>query len=177
LSELHAVSDDWLSSHYGGEKYFLVGSFNDDYIRNSPVIAVHAPDGPVVAFANLVIASHISVITGDLVRSRTTIANGMMEFLIVSMMNWALSQGYDTFSLSAVTAVGKGTEQGETPIAKVIGSISVLINRLYKFKGIYHFKDKFHPYWEPHYLAYPGTTALIPALLTMLRLYSERKSV
>jgi len=79
--------------------------------------------------------------------------------------------------LSAVTAVGKGTEQGETPIAKVIGSISVLINRLYKFKGIYHFKDKFHPYWEPHYLAYPGTTALIPALLTMLRLYSERKSV
>lgn len=177
LSELHAVSDDWLSSHFGGEKYFLVGSFNDDYIRNSAVIAVHAPDGSVVAFSNLVTVDHICVITGDLVRSRTNLPNGIMEFLIVSMMNWAISQGYDTFSLSAVTAVGKGTEQGEPPIAKVIGSISILINRLYKFKGVYQFKSKFHPYWEPHYLAYPGTTALIPALLTMLRLYSERKSM
>jgi phosphatidylglycerol lysyltransferase len=176
LHELHAVSDEWLSTHYGGEKYFLVGSFNEDYIRNSPIIAVHAPDGQMVAFANLVIANHISVITGDLVRSRTNIANGMLEFLIVSMMNWAMSQGYNTFSLSAVTAVGKGTEQGEPPIAKVISTISVPINRLYKFKGIYHFKNKFHPDWEPHYLAYPGTTALIPALLTMLQLYSTRKS-
>ena len=177
LQELHEVSDDWLSSHYGGEKYFLVGSFNDDYIRESPVIAIHAPNGRVVAFANLVVTNQNRVITGDLVRSRSNVENGMMEFLTVSMINWAMNQGYDTFSLSAVTAVAKGAEPDDLAIAKVVSSISVPINRLYKFKGIYSFKNQFHPYWEPHYLVYPGITALIPALLTMLRLYSERKSI
>jgi phosphatidylglycerol lysyltransferase len=177
LQQLQAVSDDWLSTHYGGEKYFLVGSFNDEYIRNSPVIAIHAPDGRVVAFANLVFTNHNSLITGDLVRFDPKVENGMAEFLTVSMMNWAKDQRYETFSLSAVTAVGKGIEPGEPAIAKVVSLVSVPINRLYKFKGIYNFKEKFNPYWEPRYLAYPGMTALIPTLLTMLRLYSAKKSM
>jgi len=177
IRQLQAVSDDWLSTHYGGEKYFLVGYFNDEYIRNSPVMAVHAPDGQVVAFANLIFTEHNRVITGDLVRGRTNMENGTMEFLTVSMMNWAISQCYDTFSLSAVTAVARGMEPDDPPIAKIVRSIAVPINHLYKFSGIYRFKEKFHPCWEPQYLVYPGTTALIPTLLTMLRLYSEKKSV
>lgn len=172
LHELRRVSDDWLSTQFGGEKYFLVGWFNDDYVRNSPVMAVHTPGGKVVAFANLVSTKNKSEITCDLVRFCRNTENGMAEFLIVSMMKWAISQGYTTFSLSAITTYGKGMEEDDPPVAKIILVISSLINSLYKFTGLYKFKDKFHPLWEPRYIAYPGATTLLPSLTTMLRLYS-----
>jgi len=101
--------------HFGGEKYFFVGSFNDEYIRNSPVIAVCAPDGKVMAFANLVSTDHNRLITGDLVRCRTNAETGTMEFLTISMMKWAIAYGYETFSLSSVTAVGKGPGPEDPP--------------------------------------------------------------
>jgi phosphatidylglycerol lysyltransferase len=174
LRELRQVSDEWLSAQYGGEKYFLVGCFSDEYIRNSTVMAVHAPDGKVVAFSNLVFSDHNTLVSADLVRSRANVENGMMEFLIVSMMNWAISIGYETFSLSAVMAVGRGIEPNDPPIAKAIQAFSTLIDRLYKFNGLYIFKNKFHPRWEPYFIVYPGVTALAPAFLTMLWLYTHK---
>jgi phosphatidylglycerol lysyltransferase len=117
------------------------------------------------------------LLTGDLVRCRKKIENGMLEFLTVSMMEWASNQGCETFSLSAVTAVGKETEQEGSLIAKVIKAFSAPINRLFKFKGTYLYKEKFHPHWEPHYICYPGIVTLAPALLTLVRLYSYKKPV
>jgi phosphatidylglycerol lysyltransferase len=32
--------------------------------------------------------------------------------------------------------------------------------RLYGFQGLRLYKEKFHPEWEPRYLAYPGGLAL-----------------
>jgi phosphatidylglycerol lysyltransferase len=36
---------------------------------------------------------------------------------------------------------------------------------MYRFQGLRAYKEKFHPRWEPHYLAYRGRFAL-PRILT-----------
>jgi phosphatidylglycerol lysyltransferase len=34
------------------------------------------------------------------------------------------------------------------------------VNRLYNFRGLHSFKDKFHPVWAERYLVYPGASNL-----------------
>ncbi|MEP7357466.1 MAG: flippase-like domain-containing protein, partial [Anaerolineales bacterium] len=53
LDELRAVSDEWLAMMHGSEQRFAAGWFDDDTLRRSQVLAIHAPDGAVTAFASL----------------------------------------------------------------------------------------------------------------------------
>jgi phosphatidylglycerol lysyltransferase len=34
------------------------------------------------------------------------------------------------------------------------------VNRFYNFRGLHSFKEKFHPFWSPRYLVYPGPVNL-----------------
>ncbi len=94
LKELRAISDEWLTSMHGSEKRFSLGWFEDDYIRNSPIAAVHMPEGWISAFANLIPEYQANEVTIDLMRHRREIENGTMEFLFVSLFQWARDQGY-----------------------------------------------------------------------------------
>lgn len=172
LRELRPISDAWLSSQHGGEKHFLVGWFDDDYICSSPVMVVRAPDGQIVAFANLISAYQKREITIDLMRHQRGMVNGSMEFLFVSLLRWAKEQGYDTFSLGATTTFGMGRQPGDPRILRALHLIAALVDRFYRFKGLHAFKEKFHPRWEARYLAYPGTTTLPLMLVTLIRVHS-----
>ena len=55
---------------HGGEMHFSVGWFDDNTIRNSPVMAIHAAHGVITAFANLVPEYHKNETGLDLMRRR-----------------------------------------------------------------------------------------------------------
>jgi len=172
LRELRPISDAWLANHYGGEKHFFVGWFDGDYLCSSPVMVVSAPDGQIVAFANLISAYQKREITIDLMRHQHGMENGSMEFLFVSLLQWAKKQGFETFSLGATTIFAKGSQPGDARITRALHLIAAPINRFYRFKGLHAFKEKFHPGWEARYLAYPGTATLPLILTTLMRVYS-----
>ncbi|MEZ5420391.1 MAG: phosphatidylglycerol lysyltransferase domain-containing protein [Vicinamibacterales bacterium] len=48
----------------------------------------------------------------------------------------------------------------DSPVASLWNRLGSLIYEhgepVYAFQGLRAFKDKFHPQWEPRYLAYPG---------------------
>lgn len=108
LEELRAISDEWLTMMHGSEKRFLLGWFEDEYTRHSPIAAVHAPEGWVTAFANFVPEYQRNEITIDLMRRRRNVEHGTMEFVFVSMFLWAKEQGYDTFNLGLSALSGMG---------------------------------------------------------------------
>lgn len=172
LRELRSISDAWLSSRHGEERYFFVGWFDNDYICSSPVMVVRAPDGQIVAFANLISAYQKREMTVDLMRRQHGAENGSMEFLFVSLLQWAKQQGYDTFSLGATTIFGKGRQPGDPRITRALHLIAPLVNRSFRLKGLHAFKEKFHPRWEARYLAYPGTVTLPRVLTTLLRVHT-----
>ena len=52
MTQLRAVSDDWLAAKASAEKGFSLGFFDEAYCRRFPV-AVIERDGRILAFANI----------------------------------------------------------------------------------------------------------------------------
>ncbi|PWB74012.1 MAG: hypothetical protein C3F07_08655 [Anaerolineales bacterium] len=167
LEELCAISDEWLTMMHGSEKRFSLGWFDDDYIRNSPIAAVHAPEGWISAFANIVTEFQLNEVTIDLMRHRRGMENGTMEFLFVSMFQWSRERGYDTFNLGLSALSGVGEKPEDPAIEKIMRFVYEHVNQFYNFKGLHNFKEKFHPRWSPRYLIYFGTANLAQAWLSV----------
>lgn len=174
LNALHEVSDAWLTSRHGGEMHFSVGWFEEQYIRNSPVIVVRASDGAVIAFANLVPEYQKNELTLDLMRHFPEVPNGTMDFLFVKMLHWAKEQGYASFSLGLSAVVGVGEKPEDPRVEQALHQISEYVSHFYNFKGLHAFKEKFRPRWEPRYLVYPGISSLPLVLSTLLKVHSGK---
>jgi len=167
LEQLRAISDEWLTMMHGSEKRFSLGWFEDGYIRNSTIAAVHAHEGWITAFANFVPEYQRNEITIDLMRRRREVEHGTMEFLFVSMFQWAKERGYDSFNLGLSALSGVGEKPDDPAIEKIMHFVYEHVNQFYNFKGLHNFKEKFHPDWSPRYLIYPGPANLAQAWLAV----------
>jgi phosphatidylglycerol lysyltransferase len=174
MHSLREISDAWLTLRKGGEIHFSDGWFEDSYIRNSPIIVIHAADGHPVAFANLVPEYQKNELTIDLMRHYPQVEHGTMEFLFVRMLQWAKEKGYTSFSLGLSAIVGVGEKPDDPRVEQALHTISEYVSRFYNFKGLHHFKEKFHPQWEPRYLVYPGPGSLPLVLTTLLQVHSGK---
>ena len=177
LEELRAISNEWLTMMHGTEKHFSLGWFEDDYIRNSPIGAVHTPEGWINAFINFVPEYQLNNITVDLMRRRNEIENGTMEFLFVNLFQWAKAQGYQGFDLGLSGLSGVGEQADDPAVERVMHWAYEHVNQFYNFKGLHAFKEKFHPEWSPCYLIYPGAANLVEAWLAVVSANSGRENL
>ena len=170
---LRAVSDEWLTMKHGGEMHFSDGWFDDEIICQSPVMAVHAPTGEIEAFATLLPEYRKNEMAVDLMRRRREMENGTMELLFCSLLSWAKEKGYATLSLG----LGAGPDGSEgtdnLQLKQTLQRLSKYINRVVNYKGLYSYKEKFHPQWEPRYLAYPGIGSLPGVISTLLLVHTD----
>jgi len=168
MRQMKAVSDEWLQMVQGAEKQFSVGWFNETYLRETRVIAIHTPDGKISAFANM-ISSGDRVIGVDLMRRRTEVENGTMECLFASMFQHCQALGYAEFDLglSALAGVGEAEKSGR--LEKVLIYLSEHLSKFYNFQGLHSFKDKFGPRWEARYLIYPSLGSLPDVVVALIR--------
>jgi phosphatidylglycerol lysyltransferase len=96
----------------------------------------------------------------DLMRYRREAPNGVMEGLMVYLMRWGKEQGYRSFSLGMAPLSGFERSPA-APLWNRLGSFLYAHGEtFYNFQGLRAYKDKFHPCWEPRYLAYPGGLTL-----------------
>ncbi len=160
LVELREISDEWLTSMHGNEKRFSLGWFDDEYIRNSQIAAVHDAQGWITAFANLLPEYRRAEVAADLMRRRREVEPGTMDFLFVSLFQWAHEQGYATFNLGLSALSGVGEHPGDPATERILHFVYEHINQFYNFKGLHEFKKKFHPEWSPRYLIYPDAASL-----------------
>lgn len=168
--ELRAVSDSWLAEHRAAEKGFSLGSFREAYLRRSPVAVIRV-GGQIVAFANLMPDyGSRTTLSIDLMRHRPDAPPGTMDLLFVELIQYAKAEGFRYFSLGMAPLGGVG----ETRYARTGERLARLAyeygNRLYNYKGLRSFKDKYHPEWHSTYLAYPVLTPLPGLLLDTMAL-------
>jgi phosphatidylglycerol lysyltransferase len=169
LHELREVSDEWLTRVHGTEMRFSLGWFDDDYIRGGPVIIVRHPEGGIAAFANIVPEYQASENSIDLMRFRQTGEHGLIDFLFVSLFNWARQAGLKTFNLGLSALSGIGEKPQDPAIERTLHYIYEHVDQFYNFKGLHEYKEKFHPTWSPRYLVYPGTASLPLVTLVLFR--------
>ena len=173
LHELREISNEWLTMMHSGEMHFSEGWFDDDIIRNSLVMAIHAPTEEITAFANLVPEYKKNETSLDLMRRRREVENGTMELLFTSLLEWAKGRGYASFSLGQAPLTGIGEHNDDPRIEQALRRLSEYFKRFINFGGLHSFKKKFNPRWEPRYMVYPGVASLPGIVTTLLRVHSD----
>ncbi len=169
LRELRAISDDWLSTRGAKEMGFSLGWFDEEYLNTCPILLVRDGEGFIDAFANVVTEFQMNEAAVDLMRHRSFSEKGIMDFLFVSLFQWAKEQGFASFNLGLSTFSGIGEKPSDPALQRTIRFIYENVNRFYNFKGLHAFKEKFHPVWAPRYLIYPDAVSLPAVSLSLYR--------
>ncbi len=113
-----------------------MGWFDDDYIRNSPVGAVHSPEGWISAFANIVPEYQANEVNIDLMRRRKNAENGTMEFLFISLFEWARAQGSQGFNLGLSSLSGVGEQPKDPAAERLMHFVLRAYQPVLQFQGI-----------------------------------------
>ncbi|MBK1882124.1 bifunctional lysylphosphatidylglycerol flippase/synthetase MprF [Luteolibacter pohnpeiensis] len=164
MTELRTVSDQWLDKHSAREKSFSLGRFDEAYLTTGPM-AVILKSGTILAFANLWCGGSKEELSIDLMRYGSDAPGGVMDYLFTELLVWGKEQGYHWFSLGMAPLSGMAAHP-LAPLWQKLGSLIYLRGgAFYNFRGLRDFKEKFHPEWDPHYLAVPSPWHL-PAALT-----------
>lgn len=163
MAELREVSDQWLESKRAPEKGFSLGYFAPDYVGRFPVAILEV--GPrIVAFCTVWTGSKGGEASVDLMRFRPDAPSEAMKALFVFMLLWSQERGFRSFNLGMAPLSGLFPEPYSPWFTKVAAFLYDRSENFYNFQGLRAFKAKFHPRWEPKYLAYPGTLSL-PSVL------------
>lgn len=157
MDELRRVSDAWLGSSGHRERGFTLGRFDPNYLRDTVVLAARDGDGRLIAFANLLPSYAGSVGNFDLMRRVPTAVNGTMELLFVAMIERFREEGLEGMSLGLAPLANI---EGDSATELVLGAVKSMGGRAFNFAGLFEFKDKWRPRWEPRYLGYRSAAEL-----------------
>lgn len=174
LAELREVSDDWLRLPGRRERRFSLGSFEDAYVRSTPVFAVAERDGRILAFANRVPSYARGEATIDLMRHRQDAPNGTMDYLFAKLLLDCKARGFARFSLGMAPLAGFGEREEASAEERAVYFFLHNLNFLFSYTGLKNFKAKFADTWEPRYLVYQNILDLPKVALALTRV-SEMK--
>ena len=164
IEDLRKVSDAWLAEQEAREKTFSLGAFRDDYVSSQPV-AILRKDGRIVAFATISVTDTKYEATVDLMRFVPDAPKGSMDFLFAKTLESMRDAGYAHFNLGMAPLSGMSQREAALAWDRIGSVVFEHGERFYNFKGLKAFKSKFHPIWEPRYLAVAGGVS--PAIVMM----------
>ena len=171
MAELGDVSAAWLAAKAGREKQFSLGAFDAAYLARFPVALVRV-EGRIVAFANIWVSGDGEEASVDLMRHHPDAPYGTMEMMLVRLIEWARSEGYDRFNLGMAPLSGMPSGRLAPVWARLGHALFANGERLYGFAGLRAFKAKFGPVWVSRYIATPSGPAMPRALIDLARLVS-----
>lgn len=161
-SQLAAISAAWLSSKGGPELGFTLGRFDLDRLDEQEVYAAvtgeKSPQEQVVGFVTWLPYDGGAAAVLDLMRRGDPCPPGVMECLVVDSMADFARRGRRTASLGGVPLAA--TTPRTDRVQQLLGWLYEHGGSVYAAKGLFRFKDKLAPRWEPMYLAYPRTAEL-----------------
>ena len=174
-AQMQAISHEWLQAKNGMEMTFDMGSFSIARIRNwGATLAIHS-SGRVEAFSTWMPYRQGRGRCLDLMRCRAEARGTMMDFLIVSSIEYFRSRGMEEVSLgnAPLANIEKDTNRLMTE-EKAIRYLFENFKRLYGYKSLFDFKKKYQPKWQGRYVAYEGIHDLPAVVMAVVRLHIPR---
>jgi phosphatidylglycerol lysyltransferase len=77
-----------------------------------------------------------------------------MEYLILKLMTDAKARGFRRFNLGMAPLAAVGATRSARPMERLAHQFFLHGEAWYNYQGLRRFKERFHPTWEPRYLAY-----------------------
>jgi lysyl-tRNA synthetase class 2 len=159
LAELERVSSLWRGS--ASERGFSMAMDSlrcDEHCDGSVVLARDAI-GTLRGFIHFVPTYGRPAVSLSMMRRDRETPNGLMEFLVVRSIELLRESGVEEVSLN-FAAFARFMHCPRNPAERLIGRLARLANPYFQIESLYRFNAKFHPRWEPRYLAFERTRRL-----------------
>ena len=173
LDEVEEVSKEWLLLPGRRERTFTLGNFDQDYLSRTPLFVVRDPQKRPLAFVNEIPSYREGEATIDLMRHRLEMPNGIMDYLLMTLMLSLREEGYSKFDLGLAPLTGIGERPGSSPEEWALNQLFERLNRFFSYKGLRNYKAKFEPDWEERFLVYEGGPLALARLGVALRRVTE----
>jgi phosphatidylglycerol lysyltransferase len=159
IDEARAVSDSWLAQKGIQEMQFSLGYFSPQYLMRFPLALARDASGKLLGFLNLLEtqpgtqAQPEGELTYDLIRFAPGV-DGLSEYMNLKLMAWGAERGFAHLNLGMSPLFDVG-EYRRSPIPERLARLAFEHGeRIYNYRGLHAFKDKFRPTWEPRFMAY-----------------------
>lgn len=169
LSQLRMVEEEWLNIPGRRERTFAVGYFDQDYLRSTTVLAAIDRNRKILAFINL-LSTTSHEIAGDLMRRARDAPNGIMDFLLLRLIQYAGERGYSRVGLGLAPMTGFNVGESATLEERLVNGVLQNFNFCFRFRSLYQYKAKFATSWEPRYLIYKNLFQLPRIALALIHL-------
>ncbi|PSR56509.1 lysylphosphatidylglycerol synthetase family protein [Adhaeribacter arboris] len=171
IQRLKAVSEEWLKEFKKQESAFTQGVFNTAEIKQQVVITVEDAEEKMVAFINVIPDYSPQEGTYDLIRKTVDAPNGVLDFLLVQLIDYFKTQNLLFLNLGMAPLSGLNQPQNIPEKA-----LQFAYNNLHQFShlhGLRFFKEKFADTWTNKYLVYTHDLDLVqaPSVLTKVAHY------
>jgi phosphatidylglycerol lysyltransferase len=175
LKELREVSNDWLQG--SKEKGYSLGYFDEAYLNKAPIALVKDRNNRIIGFMSMMyVYDDNQTISVDLMRFRPDVESGSVDFLFLSLMDWAKEQGYRRFNMGMAPLANVGLSRFSFLSEKIAAQIFLHGHFFYHFQGLRKFKEKYTNIWEPKYLAYRKKSSLPFIMAQITLLISKRRA-
>ena len=174
MDALREVSDAWLADGGHRERSFTLGAFSPDYLRESRVFVVRRPAGRIEAFTNVVPRFQSADGTFDLMRRRPDSPNGVMDLLLVHLIEIFRAEGCAGLNLGLAPLANI---EGGGPVAAALRLLYERGNAAFNFKGLRFYKDKWHPRWEDRFLVYRSDVDVLAVAIAVARAGEDQSIV
>ncbi len=152
LQKIKSVSGDWLYDTERSEIIFSQGMFDWEELKQQIILTVENSEEKVVAFLNIIPDYVKDESTYDLLRKTSDAPNGVMDFILVEMLNYLKTQGFETVNLGF--APMSGLKDPTRFSEKSIKFAYEKIRSFSHYKGMREYKEKFATIWYNKYLIY-----------------------
>jgi phosphatidylglycerol lysyltransferase len=161
LQKLKSVSDEWLITLNKKEATFSQGIWNTTEIKNQVVFAVENGEERIVAFTNIIPDYESSEGTYDLIRKTVDAPNGVLDVLMVNMIDYFKTQNKKYLNLGMTPFAG--IDQANNFKERTIKIAYERFRQFDHFKGLRFFKEKYATTWKNKYLIYESDFDLLQA--------------
>jgi phosphatidylglycerol lysyltransferase len=171
---LKVISEDWLEG--SREKGFSLGFFDEQYLNRTDIGLVKNHEGQIIGFASVMqVYDQNYTISLDIMRINPNSPKGAIDFLLISMIEWAKERGYQRFNMGMAPLADFGLSRFSVLSERIAAQIFLHGHFIYHFQGLRKFKENFTDIWEPKYLAYRRKSSLPFIMLQVTLLISKKR--
>lgn len=163
--QIRQISGKWVADKGLPEMGFTLGGMeelNDPNIRCLIAVSTDRKVHAITSWLPVYESGRPVGWTLDFMRKNTGpgISHGVMEFLIATAVRTFQEEGARFVSLSGAPLAR--LDRGEQPctVQRLLDMFGNAMEPVYGFQSLLQFKDKFHPVYQPLYLAYPDPVAI-----------------
>jgi lysyl-tRNA synthetase class 2 len=98
--------------------------------------------------------------------------NGLVEYLVVSAIDWAAGAGVKRVSLNFAvfrSVFARGEKLGAGPVLRAWRGLLLFASRFWQIESLYRANAKYQPSWEPRFLCFPAVADLPRISVAALR--------